>query len=174
MKNRMKGHLLRTILLSVIVFGLSLPLPAAAEQEGTFSGTWTASGKWQPVDFSKGREVFTYRLAGHVNLVTGIGEVKDFWSECVGLWDSETGGPTRCVWKETSGKDKAYVILDGQVIKKGVRVNGEFVDGTGDLKGLAGKISFTWSTVFRNRTDRVLTGHTKDLQGSYHIQKSAK
>ncbi|MBW2707018.1 MAG: hypothetical protein JRD84_12015, partial [Deltaproteobacteria bacterium] len=53
--------------------------------------------------------------------------------------------------------------------KKGVRVTGEFVGGTGNLKGIGGSFTFTWFSVFINKDQGIFTGHTKDLTGSYRI-----
>ena len=157
---------------SAMAIGLALFLftgSAMAGQEGTFAGTWTASGTYQPLDFTQGRDVFTFRLSGHVNLKTEIGKAADLWSECAGLWDAETGSATRCVWRTPGGEDAAYSILEGRLVEEGVRVTGHFVGGTGKLNGLTGNLSFTWSSVFRNPTDHILTGHTENLSGSYNL-----
>lgn len=157
---------------STMVIGLALLLftgSAMAGQEGTFAGTWTASGTYQPLDFTQGRDVFTFRLSGHVNLKTEIGEAADLWSECAGLWDAEAGSATRCVWRDADGEGKAYSVLEGRVVEQGVQVTGRFVGGSGNLQGLTGELSFTWTSVFRNRTNKVLTGHTENLSGSYQL-----
>jgi hypothetical protein len=140
-----------------------------AGQEGTFTGTWTASGNYRPLDFVEGREVATFRISGHVNLKDAVGEVADYWSECAGLWDAEAGSATRCVWRDADGEGKAYSVLEGRVVEQGVQVTGRFVGGSGNLQGLTGELSFTWTSVFRNRTDKVLTGHTENLSGSYQL-----
>ena len=169
---------LRCLFLSIFLvaagLGLALTQTSAAQKEGIFTGTWNASGNWQPLDFVNGREVFTFRLSGHVNLKDDLVKVSDFWAECVGLWDADTGGTSRCVWRQPGGKDEAYLVLKGQIVTENVRVNGEFVGGTGSLQGLEGSISFTWWSVFRNRTDRILTGYTEDLQGSYQVSTAAE
>lgn len=157
---------------SAMTIGLALLLftgSAMAGREGSFDGTWNASGTYQPLDFAQGREVFTFRLSGHVNLKTEIGEVADLWSECAGLWDARTGSATRCVWRDPGGENAAYCILEGRLVEEGVRVTGQFVGGTGKLKGLTGNLSFTWTSVFRNHSDNILTGHTENLSGSYNL-----
>lgn len=141
----------------------------AAEDTGIFKGTWIVSGTYQTLDFAEGREVFTFRLSGHVNLKGEIGTVTDLWSECIGLWDAGTGSATRCVWRTPEGEDAAYSILEGRLVEEGVRVTGQFTGGAGRLKGLTGSLSFTWSSVFRNPTQQRITGHTEDLSGSYQL-----
>ncbi|MEA1946971.1 MAG: hypothetical protein U9N83_06665 [Thermodesulfobacteriota bacterium] len=165
------GMLSLAIIITVACAAIISVQAVAAEQDGTFAGTWTASGQWQPLDFEEGREVFIFKLSGHVNLKNEIGEVKDFWSECVGLWDSKTGGSTRCAWRDPNGNKAAYIVISGQLVKEDVKVTGEFVGGAGTLEGLTGTLSFTWSDVYRNETDRIVTGYTKDLTGSYGIPK---
>jgi hypothetical protein len=106
-------------------------------------------------------------LSGHVNLKDEIGKVADLWSECIGLWDAGTGTATRCIWRTPGGEDAAYSILEGRLVEEGVRVTGRFVGGAGRLKGLTGGLTFSWTSVFRNRTEKRFTGHTENLSGSY-------
>lgn len=141
---------------------------AAAEQSGTFSGTWIASGQRQTFDFVEGRKVGTFRLTGHVNLQVEIGEAKDYWAECVGLSDSAAGSSARCTWRSMVG-EKVYIVLSGQPLEKRLQVAGEFVGGTGSLQGIGGTFSFTWSSVYVDENQGIFTGQTQDLKGSYKI-----
>ena len=140
----------------------------AAEQAGTFKGSWIASGQRQTLEFLADREVGTFELTGHVNLQDEVGKEKDYWAECVGLSDSVAGSTARCVWRGMEN-EKVFIILEGRPFKKGVKVTGEFVGGTGNLKGIEGKFAFTWFSVFTNKNQGIFTGHTKDLTGSYRI-----
>ena len=148
---------------TVLAAGISL-----AEQTGTFTGTWVASGKRQPFDFVEGREVGTFKLAGNVSLKDEFGAIEDFWAECIGLRDTVAGSSVRCVWRSLKG-DRAYSVLSGQPLKEGVKVTGEFVGGTGSLKGVTGKFTFTWTSTFLDEDQGMFTGHTQDLSGSYRI-----
>ncbi|MBW2337275.1 MAG: hypothetical protein JRF47_11055 [Deltaproteobacteria bacterium] len=169
----MRGHI-QALLLSLALFvtitaaTFIFAQKASAEQTGSFTGTWIASGQRQTFDFVEGREVGTFELTGHVNLKDEVGEEEDYWAECVGLSDSVAGSTARCVWRNLKGQ-KAYCVLSGQPLKKGVRVTGEFVGGTGNLKGIGGSFTFTWFSVFINKDQGIFTGHTKDLTGSYRI-----
>jgi len=140
----------------------------SAEQTGTFTGGWIASGKLQPFNFVQGRQVGTFKLAGSVTLKDGIGGIDHFWAECVGLSDSVSGGLTRCVWRSLKGQ-KAYCVFSGQPLKKGVRVTGQFVGGTGSLKGISGTLTFTWMSTFTDEDQDMFTGQTTDLTGNYRI-----
>ena len=152
--------------ISILVTG---PVPEAeAEQSGTFSGTWIASGQRQTFDFVEGRKVGTFRLTGHVNLQDEIGEAKDYWAECVGLSDSAAGSSARCIWRSMVG-EKVYIVLSGQPLEKRLQVTGEFVGGTGSLQGIEGTFSFTWSSVYVNENQGIFTGQTQDLKGSYKV-----
>jgi hypothetical protein len=54
-------------------------------------------------------------------------------------------------------------------VEEGVQVNGEFVGGTGSLKGLTGSFTFTWTSTFIDPAQGMFTGHTEDLSGAYRI-----
>ena len=135
---------------------------ASAEQTGSFTGSWTASGKRQTFDFVEGREVGTFKLAGNVSLKDELGGIEDFWAERIGLSDSMAGSSVRCVWRSLNG-DKAYSVLSGQPLKEDVEVTGEFVGGTGGLKGISGTFNFTWTSTFTAKNQGMFTGHTKNL-----------
>jgi hypothetical protein len=116
----------------------------------------------------EGRNVGIFNLAGHVSLKDEIGEIEDFWAECIGLSDTVAGSSVRCVWRSLKGA-KAYSVLSGQPLEEGVKVTGEFVGGTGSLKGVSGKLTFTWTSTFLDEAQGMFTGHTQDLSGSYQI-----
>jgi len=169
MIDRITAGILGLAILVIFAFTAVLGVQeASAEQAGTFAGTWVASGKRQPFDFVEGRDVGTFNLAGNVSLKDEFGEIEDFWAECIGLSDSVAGSSVRCVWRSLKG-EKAYSVLSGQPLKKGVKVTGEFVGGTGSLKGLAGTFTFTWTSTFIDKYQGMFTGHTKDLSGSYKV-----
>jgi hypothetical protein len=169
MQNRMLPPVWFGVLIVIFIVASTVPVQmVAAERAGTFAGTWIASGQRQTFDFVEGRVVGTFRLTGHVNLKGNLGEIEDYWAECVGLSDSATGGSARCVWRSMEG-DKAYIVLTGQPLEKRDKVTGEFVGGTGSLRGIAGTFTFTWSSVFTSKNQGIFTGQTKDLKGSYKI-----
>ena len=169
MTDRITAGILGLAITVIFAFSAVLAVPAAsAEQAGTFAGTWVASGKRQPFDFVEGRNVGTFNLAGNVSLKDDFGEIEDFWAECIGLLDSVTGSSVRCVWRSLKG-EKAYSVLSGQPLKEGVKVTGEFVGGTGSLKGLTGAFTFTWTSTSIDKAQGMFTGHTQDLSGSYRI-----
>ncbi len=156
------------VIVPLAVAVLILSQEASAGETDSFSGTWIASGQRQAFDFVEGREVGTFKLAGNVSLKDEFGEIEDFWAECVGLSDSVAGSSVRCVWRSLKG-EKAYSVLSGQPLKKGVKVTGEFVGGTESLKGLTGTFNFTWTSTFTDENQGIFTGHTKDLSGAYQI-----
>jgi hypothetical protein len=164
----MRGALVRLAAVAIFAMGLFFGTSAHAAAEGTFAGSWIASGQCHRLDFMPGREVFTYRVRGHVNLKNGMGAIADFWSECTGLWDAETGSTGRCVWRGRDG-DRAFVVLSGQSLSEGIKVRAEVVGGTGALAGVQGAFTFTWTSVFINPDTDTLTGHTEDIVGTYRI-----
>lgn len=164
-----KAGVIRLAIITIFAFAAVMPIPeASAAETGTFTGTWVANGQRQPFEFVAGREVGTFSLAGNVSLKDKFGEIEDFWAECIGLSDSAAGSSVRCVWRSLKG-EKAYSVISGQPLKKGVKVSGEFVGGTGSLKGLTGSFTFIWSSTFLDRTQGMFTGQTSDLSGSYKI-----
>ncbi len=155
--------------IAVLTLLLLLPVPyTRAAEEGTFTGTWIASGQRQVLDFVPDREVFTFKLQGHVNLTNNLGKVADFWSECTGLWDSETGSEGRCAWRSPKG-EKAFIVLRGRLMEEGIQVTAEVVGGTGSLQDVEGIFTFTWTSVFRDPDTGSLTAHTENIEGSYRI-----
>ena len=169
MTDRITAGILGLAIFVIFAFTAVLAVhEASAEQAGTFAGTWVASGKRQPFDFVEGRDVGTFNLAGNVSLKDEFGGIEDFWAECIGLSDSAVGGAVRCVWRSLKGA-RACSVLSGQPLKKGVKVTGEFVGGTGSLTGVTGDFSFTWTSTFIDKDQGMFTGHTQDLSGSYQI-----
>jgi hypothetical protein len=161
------GFLKFVILLVAVTVVMPTPFLTAAE-DGTFTGTWIASGERQVQDFVEGREVFTFRVKGHVNLKDGLGEVADFWSACSGLWDAETGSTARCVWRGLEGQ-KVFIVMNRQPLKEGVQVTGKIIGGTGKLEGIEGAFTFTWTAVFIDEDNNTLTGHTENISGTYRL-----
>ena len=169
MTDRITAGILGLAIIVIFAFTAVLPVQeASAEQAGTFTGTWVASGQRQPFDFAEGRDVGTFNLAGNVSLKDEFSGIEDFWAECIGLSDSVAGSSVRCVWRSLKGS-KAYSVLSGQPLKEGVKVSGEFVGGTGSMKGVSGTFTFTWTSTFIDKDQGMFTGHTQDLSGSYQI-----
>ncbi len=169
----MKNSIVASLILStgITASAVAVFIPereALAEESGTFSGSWIASGKRQSMDFLSGRVVSTFHIEGHLNLEDDVGEVRDFWSECIGLWDAETGGEARCVWRGLEG-DKVFSVLRGELLKQDITVKGEFVGGTGRAEGIEGGFTLTSSRIYYDGDERVLTLHSKDLSGNYRI-----
>jgi len=168
MSNCKNVLLLLTVIFTASMLSNGLVPEAAAEQSGSFSGNWTASGQSETFDFVKGRAVGTFKLAGNIFLNEEFAGIADFWAECVGLSDSVSGSSVRCVWRSLKG-EKAYSVLSGQPLEEGVKVSGEFVGGTDRLKGLTGTFEFTWKHTFTDRDQGMFTGFTQDLNGTYKI-----
>jgi hypothetical protein len=64
-----KALLLLAVLFTTFTLSNGLLPESAAEQSGSFSGTWIASGQRQTFDFVEGREVGPFKLAGNVSLI---------------------------------------------------------------------------------------------------------
>ena len=141
---------------------------AYGQSEGSFTGNWTANGSRQLKGMAGDSFISTYTLAGHVQLHDGIGDSKDFWSECYGVGGSETGSETRCVWKDLHGNGM-ILSLQGKQFKEETLVSGSILSGSGIYQGIAGSLSFKWSTMIlgKRASDLSISGYVSDMQGTY-------
>jgi hypothetical protein len=161
----------RVLLCGGLLFASSLATTSHGAESGQFKGSWIANGSRTPFPFGDGRQVFTFKIGGHVSLQTAVGKKKDYWSDCIGLADSQTGITGRCVWKDLSGPE-IYITLQSDRLQQGSLVTGTIVGGTGNLAGISGDLSFNWSSVISLTEDDgvvSVTGQTKNLSGTYRI-----
>lgn len=164
------GSTLLAVLMWLLpVSGHLVPASRAGEQ-GTFTGSWVANGSKEVLSLGVNRETSLFKLSGHVSLKDKIGKEKDFWANCIGLADDETGSDIRCVWRSMDGQE-IYLTLKGRRMEEASRVAGNLVDGTGAWKGITGTLQFTWSTMsFEQKSDEIgIGGFSKDISGSYQI-----
>ena len=163
--------LFRIFLCGVLLLASSSFSSSHGADSGGFKGTWIANGTRTPFGFGDLRQVFTFKLAGHVSLQSPLGKKKDFWADCVGLADSVTGLIGRCVWKDLAGPE-IYITLQSDRLQQGSQVTGTIVGGTGNIAGISGNLSFNWSSVIvQTDADGVVnvTGQTRNLGGQYRI-----
>lgn len=148
----------------------NMVLSALAAEDGTFTGTWVANGSKEVLALGNGREAALFKLSGDVNLTNKIGKESNFWSECIGLADSQTGSDIRCVWRSLGGEE-IYLTLKGTRMEQGSSLIGSIVGGTGPAKGIAGELGFTWSMMsFKQPNDEAgISGFSKDVRGTYKL-----
>jgi hypothetical protein len=166
----------KIVFILLILFLWQLPVseklvPAGhAGEKGAFTGTWVANGSKEPLVFGESRETAIFKLSGLVNLKDNIGKEKEFWANCIGLADTETGSDLRCVWRSLDGQE-IYLTLKGTRMEEGSRITGSIVGGTGSVKGITGNLDFTWSDMsFRQvNAETGVSGFSKDLNGTYQI-----
>lgn len=152
------------MLLSLVATGVH------GADQGTFSGSWVATGSLEQISFQEKREVALFKLSGHVNLQDAIGNQQDYWSECIGLSDSVSGSEVRCTWKGDADQE-IYLILKGKRLARGSEVTGTIIGGTGTAAGITGNLSFIWSTmsVQHGQDNQELGGYAKELKGEYQL-----
>jgi hypothetical protein len=163
--------LIRVALCAFLLLASSYLSDSYAAESGDFKGTMIANGTRTNFSFGDGRQVFTFKLAGHVSLQTAIGKKKDYWSECIGLADSTSGVVGRCVWKDLDGPE-IYLTIQSDRLQQGSQVTGTIVGGSGKLAGISGELSFNWSSVItQTDADGIVnvTGQTRNLGGSYRV-----
>lgn len=145
------------------------PIPAVAA-EGSFTGSWTASGTQERLSFRELGEAAIVKLSGHVNLKDALGNQKDYWSTCIGFADSKKGSDFRCVWRSLSGQE-IYIDLQSKKLDKESLVSGEIIGGTGTVENIKGSLTLQWSTL-SFQTSKGITevgGYAKDLKGSFQL-----
>ena len=140
----------------------------AAPEEGLIAGSWLANGTRHAFDFGPGRDVATVELGGHLHLQNPIGGVKEFWAQCVGLWDSETGAVVRCSWRASNG-GQVLVVLSGRPLEQGQPIEGELVGGTGPFAGIRGELRYVWDSVLVEPEEGLFTGSARRLSGSFRL-----
>ena len=156
----------------VLLITTPLTIQSHAADSGEFKGGWIANGTRALFPFGSERQIYTFKIAGHVDLHnTTLGKKKDFWAECVGLSDMVTGVVGRCVWKDLDGPE-IYLTLQSSQMQQGSQVTGTIVGGTGQFAGISGELSFNWSSVIL-QTDAEgianVSGHSKNLVGHYRV-----
>jgi len=163
--------MLRIFVCGFLLLATSSLTDSHAAESGEFKGTLIANGTRTSFPFGDGRQVFTFKLSGHVNLQTSLSKKKDYWSECIGLVDSTTGLVGRCVWKDLAGPE-IYLTLQSDKLQQGSQVTGTIVGGSGHLAGISGELSFNWSSVITlTESEGIVsvTGQSKNLSGSYRV-----
>lgn len=162
------------LLFACVVLLMSTPLTiqSHAADSGEFKGDWIANGTRALFPLGSERQVYTFKIAGHVNLHnTTLGKKKDFWAECVGLSDSVTGVVGRCVWEDLAGHE-VYLTLQSSQMQQGSQVAGTIVGGTGQFARISGELTFNWSSViFQTDAEGIanVSGQSKNLVGRYLV-----
>jgi hypothetical protein len=151
----------------------SMVSPVLAAEGGIFTGTWVANGSKEVLALGSERETALFKLSGDVNLTNIIGKESNYWSECIGFADSETGSDIRCVWRSLHG-DEIYLTMKGTRLEKGSSITGSIIGGTGAAKGITGTLRFTWSMMsfdqLNNETGKTgISGFSKDVSGTYKL-----
>ena len=155
---------------AILLAPLSIIEHANAAEAQSFHGTWVANGSKEVLSMGKNGDAALFRLAGHVNLKNPVGEESDYWSECIGLADSETGSKAHCVWRGLDNQE-IYITLQGNKLAAGSSVIGKIVGGTGAALGITGSIRFKWSSMSAQSANDVtaIGGYAKELQGTYQL-----
>jgi len=142
----------------------------AAGESRTFTGTWVANGTRDLLPFGEKRQTALFKFSGHVNLKDSVGKQKDYWSECIGLTDSQSGSVARCVWRSLDDQE-VYITLKGNKFAQGSKVTGKIVGGTGAAAGISGTLQFEWSSMSfqKNNGSATIGGYAKKLSGSFQL-----
>jgi hypothetical protein len=157
------------ILLVLLSWCIAVSESVLSAEEGTFTGTWDANGSKEVLALGSERETALFKLSGHVRLTNKIGKESDYWAECIGLSDSETGSDVRCVWQSLDGNE-IYLVMKGTRMEKGSSITGTIIGGTGRAKEITGTLRFTWSMIFKQENNQTgIGGFSNDLSGTYKL-----
>jgi hypothetical protein len=163
-------HILLVLFFGCLAASEGMVSPVLAAEDGTFIGTWVANGSKEVLALGSDRETALFKLSGDVNLTNKIGKESNYWSECIGLADSETGSDIRCVWRSLHGEE-IYLIMKGTRMEKGSSITGSIIGGTGAAKGITGTLRFTWSMMSFEQANKEIgiSGFSKDVSGTYKL-----
>jgi hypothetical protein len=172
-QRRKLGILLVLLFWCLAASAESMVSPVLAAENGTFTGTWVANGSKEVLSLGSERETAIFKLSGDVNLTNKVGKESNYWSECIGLADPETGSDIRCVWRSLHG-DEIFLTMHGTRMEKGSSITGSIIGGTGAAKGITGTLRFTWTMMsteqLNNETGRTgIYGFSEDVSGTYKL-----
>ena len=94
-----------------------------------------------------------------------------FRARAIGFGDNHLGMQGRCVWTDEHG-DKVFSELKGEWVRKGNRIVGTFLGGTGRFTGITGEYSFQWQYVVESE-DGAMSGRAVDLVGRARLGSTA-
>jgi hypothetical protein len=165
-----KFYILLILLLCSLAASESMVSLVLAAEGGIFTGTLVANGSKEVLALGNEREIALFKLSGDVNLTNIIGKESNYWSECIGFADSETGSDIRCVWRSLHG-DEIYLTMKGTRLEKGSSISGSIIGGTGPARGITGTLRFTWSMMsFEQENKEIgISGFSKDVSGTYKL-----
>jgi hypothetical protein len=140
----------------------------ALPKEGTFEGTWHASGTVQKVPM-RGATVTLARLDGQIELQSGDGLARQFEAVCNSVTDPKTGGAGRCVWTDASGDTIQFEVSGAPLGSAGTvrEANGLVVGGTGRYAGIRGEFHVDWLFVESTADDSRFSGYITKLEGHW-------
>ena len=149
---------------------LGLALPASAQPtvgDGTFSGSWSATGQQETIATEGSRVASTVRLSGSLVLTANSGLSRGFRSEAIGFDDGAAIRLGRSVWTDERG-DRIFSELRGEPLEKGRRWIGTITGGSGRYAHVSGEYELTWQYVIRTE-DGAFQGRAADLKGRFRL-----
>lgn len=144
----------------------SPPSPPSASTPGEvrhFTGTWSATGSRQSLQFGPERQSAIFKFTGSLLLTGPQRLTTGFKAEVIGFTDSESSMQGRSVWTDERG-DKVFSELHGDATNPVKLIEGRFIGGTGRFAGVSGAYSFRWQTLIENE-DGEVSGRVVGLKG---------
>jgi hypothetical protein len=141
----------------------SPPIAPTPGEVRPFTGTWSATGNRQSLQFGPKHQSAIFKFTGSLLLTGPQRLTTGFKAEVIGFTDSESGMQGRSVWTDERG-DKVFSELRGEAINPGKLIEGRFLGGTGRFAGVNGEYSFRWQTLVDNE-DGEVSGRVVGLKG---------
>jgi hypothetical protein len=128
-----------------------------------FEGTWSASGRIQPLPTERPQTAAIAQLSGALSIMSGDGLSRGFRAEAIGYDDGGGILTGRAVWTDERGH-QVFSTLRGETLAAKRRVTGTITGGTGRYSGITGDYEFEWQYIIAG-DDRTIQGRTVSLRG---------
>jgi hypothetical protein len=138
------------------------PTQAAAPWRA-FAGSWSASGRLQPLPTERPQTAAIAQLSGALAIAAGDGLSRGFLAEAIAYDDGSGALTGRAVWTDERG-DRIFSTLRGDTLAAKRHVTGAITGGTGRYAGVTGDYEFEWQYVIAG-DDRTIQGRTVSLRG---------
>jgi hypothetical protein len=155
----------------VLAFGAAAAPLRAEDGWRSFQGSWSATGRRDPMPIENDGVAALVRLSGAIVLTASGGLTSGFRGEVIGF-DDGSRATGRAVWTDSRG-DRIFSTLAGEPLGAGRRVTATITGGTGRYRRIAGDYSLTWQYVI-DADDAAVQGRSADLTGRFRLAEDGK
>jgi len=136
-------------------------------EEGTFEGSWSATGTRHIIPLGGERRGSLVDLQGTM-LLAGAGRPGvGFRAEVIAMGDTQTGLVGRAVWTDEHG-DQVFSEIKGEGTAAQNHIEGTLLGGTGRYAGATGSYEFSWQYVIE-ADEGAIQGRAVGLKGRVRL-----